>query len=305
MALFDKKVALFDGGTGDQDQNDKRSMKDGWKDRFDRPQTPAVHTPPIVNPLDDYFENHSKYLSGLENNVQSTYDKMLKYYLNAPAAYKPSAWQGKADAAMEQYLNRGPFQFDVNGDAMYQQLKDQYIQQGHMAMMDTMGQAAAMTGGYGNSYAQSVGQQAYNQQLNQLNSMVPELYAMAQDRYDQEGQDMLARYSLYSDREAQEYEKYKGELANWMSHGQELTDAYTAAQKQYADATTYKEPSAEMISLIEKAFGRAESEDDIWSVLNKYQALGYDPAWLYALASERDFGLVRSGNSGQYAPWGR
>lgn len=257
-----------------------------------------------TNPLDDYFSHHKTYLQGLQSNAQSAYNEMLKYYTNTPASYKPSAWQGKADAAMEQYLNRSPFQFDIDGDAMYQQLKDQYIQQGNMAMMDTMGQAAAMTGGYGNSYAQSVGQQAYNQQLNQLNNMVPQLYSMAQDRYDQEGQAILDRYSLYSDRESQEQEKYQNELTAWMDRGQSLTDAYTAAQKQYADATTYEKPSEKMITRIENDFSKAESADDIWGVLNKYQALGYDPVWLYVLASNRDLALTEN-TGGQYAPWGR
>ena len=300
MAYKQYKPEIDGGGVG----NGGPSWKQLEDDKLMNPVVPKSTTS-YTNLLDNYFAEKNKYESELKNDSQYAYDQMLKYYQNAPAAYKPSAWQTKADDAMEQYLNRDPFQFNINNDAMYQQLKDQYIQQGNMIMMDTMGKASAMTGGYGNSYAQTVGQQAYNQHMNQLNNLVPELYGMAQDRYDQEGQNILDRYSLYSGREAQEYEKYQGELANWMSRGQELTDAYTAAQKQYADATTYKEPSAEMISLIEKAFGRAESEDDIWSVLNKYQALGYDPAWLYALASERDLELVRSGNSGQYAPWGR
>lgn len=252
-------------------------------------QKPATVTATAsTNPLDGHFEEYSKYLAGLQKNVQSAYDSVQSYYKNAPAAYKPSAWQGKADDAMNEYLNRGPFQFDVNGDAMYQQLKDQYIQQGNMAMMDTMGQAAAMTGGYGNSYAQNVGQQAYHQQLNQLNNVVPELYAMAQDRYDQEGQDILNRYSLYSDREAQEYEKYQGELANWMSRGQELTDAYTAAQKQYADATTYKEMDDETLDRALKRFAEAKDADALQDLWNLYESLGYNPATLYALATKED-----------------
>ena len=185
------------------------------------------------NLLDSYFEEHQKYLDGLQTNAQKAYNEMLKYYQNAPAAYKPSEWQGKADDVMEQYLNRGPFQYDVNADAIYQQYKDNYIQQGQMAMMDTMGQAAAMTGGYGSSYAQTVGQQVYNQQLSQLNNVIPELYGMAQDRYDREGQAMLDRYNIYADKEAQEFEKYQGEVANWLSGGQQLSDNYTALQQQY------------------------------------------------------------------------
>ena len=106
---------------------------------------------------------------------------------------------------VDSILNRDKFSYDLNGDALYQQYKDKYIQQGKMAMQDTMGQAAAMTGGYGNSYAQSAGQQAYNAHLENLNDIVPELYQMAYDRYNQEGQDLYNKYSMLSDDRNTEY----------------------------------------------------------------------------------------------------
>lgn len=87
-------------------------------------------------------------------------------------------------------LNRDPFSYNFNEDAIYQQYKDKYIQQGKMAMADTIGQASAMTGGYGNSYAATVGNQAYQASLQNLNDIIPELYQMAYDRYNQEGQDI-------------------------------------------------------------------------------------------------------------------
>jgi hypothetical protein len=131
---------------------------------------------------------------------------------------------------MNMIKDRDPFSYDLNSDALYNQYKDQYIQQGQMAMMDTMGQANAMTGGYGNSYAQTVGQQAYNQQLNQLNNIVPELYGMAYDKYQQEGQDLLNMYSMYLDRENQDYGRYQDELDNWFTQLQYLTDQRDSAR---------------------------------------------------------------------------
>lgn len=145
-------------------------------------------------------------------------DALLQQWIDGkPGEYKP-VWQDEADAYLSQYQNRDPFSYDFNADALYNQYKDQYIQQGQMAMMDTMGQAAALTGGYGNSYAQTVGQQAYNQQLGQLNNIMPELYGMAYDRYNQEGKDLLAMYDLYMDREEQEYGKHQDNLNNWYKH---------------------------------------------------------------------------------------
>ena len=156
------------------------------------------------------------------------------------SANRPGAWvdpyQSQYMGYLNQYENRDPFSYDFNSDALYQQYKDNYIQQGQMAMMDTMGQAAAMTGGYGNSYAQTVGQQAYNQQLGQLNDIMPELYGMAYDRYQQEGQEMLNMYNLYKGLSDQSFDRYQGELDNWYREDARLTDNYnTLYDREHGD----------------------------------------------------------------------
>ena len=117
---------------------------------------------------------------------------------SALAGYGDFTWsqQGKYDSLIKAYEDRDGFSYDFNADALYQQYKNKYIQQGKMAMADTMGQAAAMTGGYGNSYAQTVGQQQYQASLDKLNDVIPELYQLAYDKYNQEGQDMLNMIGL-------------------------------------------------------------------------------------------------------------
>lgn len=108
---------------------------------------------------------------------------------------------------------RKPFRYDVNEDVMYQNLRDQYIAGGQMAMMDTMGQAAQLTGGYGNSYAQGVGQQAYQGYLRGLNDQVPDLYNMALQNYIQTGDAMLQQYGMLQDMAADDYGKYQDNMA--------------------------------------------------------------------------------------------
>ena len=117
--------------------------------------------------------------------------------------------QATLDDVINKILNREKFSYDLNGDALYQQYKDKYMQQGKIAMQDTMGQAAAMTGGYGNSYAVTAGNQAYQAHLENLNDVIPELYQMAYDRYNQEGQDMYNQYSLLSDDRATQYGEWQ------------------------------------------------------------------------------------------------
>ena len=131
-----------------------------------------------------------------------------------PGDYQ-STWEGQLNDTIAQILNREKFSYDLNGDALYQQYKDQYTTQGKLASMDVMGQAAAMTGGYGNSYAQSAGQQAYQSYLQQLNDVVPELYGMALDQYNQEGQDMYNQAALMAQMEDQDYSRYRDQLSDY------------------------------------------------------------------------------------------
>ena len=153
---------------------------------------------------------------------------------------KPGEWsdpyRDQYMGYLNQYENRDPFSYDFNSDALYQQYKDQYIQQGQMAMMDTMGQVAAMTGGYGNSYAQSVGQQTYNQYLGQLNEIMPELYDRAYGIYQQEGEDMLRMYDLYRGLSDQSYNQYLGEVDNYYRELGAASDyANTLYGKEYGE----------------------------------------------------------------------
>lgn len=144
-----------------------------------------------------------------------------------PGAYQ-SQWQGQLDDIIGQILNRDKFSYDLNADALYQQYANQYMNQGRMAMMDTMGQAAAMTGGYGNSYAQSVGQQAYQGYLQQLNDKVPELYQLALNRYQMEGDALYDQYALLGSQEEQDYGRYRDDVSTWYTEMDRLQDQYNA-----------------------------------------------------------------------------
>ena len=91
------------------------------------------------------------------------------------------------------------FKFDLNGEELYQQYRDQYLRNGRLAMMDTMGQAAGLTGGYGSSYAQNAGQQAYQGYVNELNAVVPQVYDRAYQRWGDEQDLKLRKYQLMAD----------------------------------------------------------------------------------------------------------
>ena len=155
-------------------------------------------------------------------------------------AQKPGEWQGGTwtddlNGIISQILNREKFHYDLNGDALYQQYTDQYTTQGKLASMDTAGQAAAMTGGFGNSYAQSVGQQAYQAYLQQLNEVVPELYAMQLDQYNQEGQALYDQASILAGMDEQEYGRYQDTVSNYYTELNSLME-----NARYMSETEYE-----------------------------------------------------------------
>ena len=146
-------------------------------------------------------------------------------------AEKPSQWTGgqygqQRDDALSKLLNREKFSYDVNGDALYQQYRDKYVQQGKQAMQDTMGQAAALTGGYGSTYGQAVGQQQYNAYLQKLGDVVPELYQLAMSRYQMEGDELEKQYAVAKDLYDTEYGQYRDTMLDWQGQRDYLSDRY-------------------------------------------------------------------------------
>lgn len=147
---------------------------------------------------------------------------------NRPGAYQ-SGRQQQLNDIYQQIMNRPKFQYDLNGDALYHQYRDKYQQLGRQAMMDTMGQAAAMTGGYGNSYAATAGNQAYQQYLTQLNDVVPALQDRAYQRYQDEGAALNNRYALTNAAEQADYGRYQDEFARWQADRDYANTAYQQA----------------------------------------------------------------------------
>lgn len=162
--------------------------------------------------------------------IESDAVKALRAQMEAQLGLKPgeyvSQWQPQINATLNDILNRKDFQYDLNGDALYQMYKDRYVNLGQKAMMDTMGQAAALTGGYGNSAAQMVGQQAYQNYLLGLTDKIPELYQIALDRYNQAGQDLYQRYGLLNTQEQNAYNQWQDNFNRWLAERDFTTGRY-------------------------------------------------------------------------------
>lgn len=138
-------------------------------------------------------------------------------------------YEGKYDQQLadlyNQIVQRKPFEYSSEDDMLYQMYKQRYTDQGKTAMRDTMGQAAALTGGYGSSYGQAVGQQTYDEYLKGLNDLLPQLYDRAYQRYAQEGDRLTQQYGLLSDLDSRDYSRWQGEQSQLGTLYETLMDA--------------------------------------------------------------------------------
>ena len=151
-----------------------------------------------------------------------------------PGEYE-SRFQQQLAALYDQISSRKPYAYDPEQDADYQRYARLYQRQGQAAMEDTMGQAAALSGGYGSSYAQQTGQQAYSQYLSELSALIPELEKQARSRYEQQGQALMDRYGLLQQAEQVDYSRWQDQLKAWQSDSDRAYEYYNSVGKEDRD----------------------------------------------------------------------
>ena len=234
-----------DGSYQSQVSNKKQTTYN-YKGQYTQRQSPL-----LSQGVSGYTQNR---INGLEGGyTPGSAVQQAQAYLNQVQSRRPGEYQSQWDGELTELYNRiakrKPFSYDIGTDPVYQQYREQYQRQGRLAMQDTMGQAAALTGGYGSTYGEQVGQQAYNAYLQNLNDIVPDLYNAAYNRYRDEGTDLYNQYGLLSDRENQAYSRYRDTVNDYYSELSDARSAYDSAYSrdynQWSDQLSYWAQKAE------------------------------------------------------------
>ena len=174
----------------------------------------------------------------------------------------------------EKIMGREKFRYDAANDPVYQQYRQMYVQQGRQAMMDTMGQAAGLTGGYGSTYSQAAGQQQYDAYLQQLNQVVPELYAQARQAYNDEGDRLLQQYQMTGDLRDDEYSRYQDQLSDWWKN---LSFQADRADTEYSRGAE-NWWNAESAGRQDREFAYQQKKDAYSNLVSLIGATGYSPS---------------------------
>ena len=160
-------------------------------------------------------------------DVEKAEKKLNSWEKNAPKDYE-SKYSVEIDGILNDILNREKFSYNLNADPLYEQYRELYTQNGKKAMMDTVGEASALTGGYSNSYAVTAGNQVYHEYLDNLNEVALDLRDRAYEQYGDEGEKLFEDIKLLRSLDGDDYDKYLNELEHYYKDGEYLLERLTA-----------------------------------------------------------------------------
>jgi len=237
-------------------------------------------------------QNGGQQYNGLRGVSQNTAQKLGNYQtgyqpgqqaqaaqqtLQQVQAQKPQSYNSKygaqLDSIMNQIANPEKFKYEFNGDEMFKYYADLYTQKGRQASMDAMGQAAALTGGYGNSYAQQVGQQGYEQYLLNLYDRGMDLQNAAYARYQDAQRLPYQQLEALQGMDESEYGRYRDTVGDWE---RELGRAEDAARyEREFDYNDWQKQQDYYTKLAQIENADYQTEQDRQEAIRQFQ-LNYD-----------------------------
>ena len=177
--------------------------------------------------------------------------------------------QEELNRAWQDYLNREAFSYDYANDSTYQQYRNRYMTEGKRAMEDSVGVVTSLTGGYGNSYAQTAGQESYRQYLERLNDVIPELYDNAYQRYQEEGKALYEEIVLRQ----KQLEKALADQSTGSSSGSSGSSSGNSSGSSSGSGYNNSGYSKTVVMAAQKAVGAAQ--DGLWGPESSAKAAQY------------------------------
>ena len=247
-------------------------------------------------------------------------------FSNPSAPKYDNRYDEKLNEIVDEILQRDPFSYSAANDPLYKYYQGQYERNGDKAMRDTLGQVAARTGGLGSSYAGSAAQQQYNDYMQGLNDIVPELYKLAYSMYQDEADTQRANAEMLQALEAGDYAKFQDLLAQYntdrnFNYGvfrdaldfgyQQQRDSISDARynseweyKKNADADNLLLEYAKLAkknSSGSSSSGSGSTQYDYEGLFRAAQASGNPKSWLAQKGNYSKYGFTSS--SGLYADY--
>ena len=231
----------------------------------------------VYDNVKETYDNVSNYVTEKKNDNAMAYAasndrvKTARENLDRIKGNKPGEYQseyasqigGTQDALNK--MNEKGFAYDYTKDLAYQQYKSRYTRGAELNSEDTAARAASRSGGYGNSWATSSGQTAYQSTMAGLSDAADSLYDQAYNEYTTKKNDLTSRLSALQSQEKLAQDTYNTNLNNYynqLGNAQtEYADAVAAKQQKTANTTNtignVATVAAQLLPWVLRAFGVA------------------------------------------------
>lgn len=164
-------------------------------------------------------------------SARTTAQLLADYESGHPAAYQ-SNYQTQINDLLGRIQNREPFQYDFASDPVYQNYAERYMHMGRQAMKDAMAQSMQNSGGFANTWAQTAGQQAYDEYLTRLGEVVPQLQQNAYAMWQNEGDQLRQNLATLQGLESTDYARYLDALNDWNNQRNYYYNKYSDEQNR-------------------------------------------------------------------------
>lgn len=229
--------------------------------------------------------------------VQTAQQNMQNVQNMRPQTYN-SKYSGALDSILQEIQNPKPFKYSFNDDELFKYYADLETQNAKKANINAQGQAAALTGGYGNSYGAAAGAQAYQEALLPLYERGMQLAQFARDNYDKDQQRPYDQLAALQGMDESDYGRYRDTMSDWRQDEQNARDVYESERNfgynEYVDALN----NALNIGKMEADSFRADQDeayrrDTFQQSINEFNATNeLDWAQLEEKKREYDAGLT-------------
>lgn len=202
--------------------------------------------------------------------VKSYQAKMTDTENNRPDAYV-NKWAETQNSLLNDILNEKEFSYtgsDLMNDDLYKMYSEMYEKNARKAMNNAMGEAASLTGGYGSTYSQAAGQQAYDDTMSNMNEIALTLADKAYEQYLNDRTNRYNKLNAVNTQEQTDYGKYRDEVGDWQTDRNYYAGRYDTVYGQ--DYQKYQDEVAQaqyLANLYASLYGQESANE-----LNAWQA---------------------------------
>lgn len=193
------------------------------------------------------------------NRTNTAYSALTNWESKKPGAYQSKYTDQISDATgklqnLKFDYNNFNTEYNPTENAEYKAAKNNYTRQAELANLNAQANAAALTGGYGSSYATQLGQSAYANAMSNLDGLADDLYDEAYSRwqtgyntayndYTNQRDQLQSLISAYQQADANDLNAYNTALQEWQNqrdyYQSEYNNAVSADQSKRANTTNW------------------------------------------------------------------